>query len=70
MALSPWQRRTQEPPSVARRSVFDRDVLPLDNACFLQALGEFDGTERRTAQWYRRLLRASGEWPYNRSAAN
>jgi len=64
---------------IFRRAVFDRNILPLDETCFLQALAE-RGHEarrvgkRRTAQEanhrHRGLLRARSERPCDRRAGN
>jgi hypothetical protein len=60
-----------------RRSEFDRDVLALDEACFLQTLAErghemSERRERRVAEKpdyrHRRLLRACRERPCGRAA--
>jgi hypothetical protein len=57
---------------IIRIAIFDRDVLPLDEACFLQALAERDNKvlewrERRAAEKpdyrHRRLLGARRERP-------
>ena len=62
---------------IFRRAVFDRDILALDEACFLQALKE-GGHEVRsvsersvpqeTNNRHRRLLRARRERPRRRAA--
>ena len=61
-----------------RPAVFDRDVLALDEACFLQALAERDhevrgvserGVPEETNNRHRRLLRARRERPRSRRAA-
>ena len=63
---------------IFRRAIFDRDVLALDEACFLQALAERGHEvrrvgERRAAEKsdhrHRRLLRARRERPRGRRAA-
>src|SRR5262245_51674417 len=62
---------------ILRRAVFDRDVLPLDEACFLQALAERGHQvpsvgKRRTAEEpdHRHcLLRARREGPGRRRTA-
>ena len=63
---------------IVRRAIFDRDVLALDEACFLQALAERGHEvrrvgERRAAEEpdhrHRRLLRARRERPRRRRAA-
>src|SRR5262249_14079792 len=61
-----------------RPAVFDRYVLALDVACFLQALAERDhevrgvserGAAQETNNRHRRLLRPRREWPRGRRAA-
>src|SRR5262249_54232372 len=59
------------------RAVFDRDVLALDEACFLQALVERShavhrhvserSTEEKSHHWHCRLLRARRERPCRRA---
>src|SRR5215831_8397366 len=63
---------------IFRRAVFDRDILALDKACFLQALAEGShevsgvserGVPQETNNRHRRLLSARRERPRDRRAA-
>src|SRR6266487_995683 len=63
---------------IFRRTVFDQDVLALDEACFLEALAEGchevrgvseRGVPQETNNRHRRLLRACRQRPRGRRAA-